>query len=679
MIKMPSVLTDYFPLKGGLNLVTPPLSMPDGACRDALNFEVDIDGGYRRIAGYERYSGQIAPSTAVYYLVPNTAPNNFSVGDVITGETSAATGVVIAIGSASIFITKMTGTFLASENIQVGGITEAITNSDTTLGGASSPKLDAIYTKLASDVYRNDIGVVPGVGNVLGVWRYKGNVYAFRNNVGLTAALMYKESPSGWELVQFDHEIYFTNADLPLLDAGTLTQGANTAEIKRVVVQSGSLQSGVNKGKLIIRDIVGTFANGAATTSEGATLTIEGAELQITLPINGRYEFVNNNFGGAINTQRMYGVNGVGRAFEFDGDVLVPLDTGNTTDTPSVIAVNNNYLFLSFTGSLQYSSIGDPYMWSPITGAGEIAMGDTITGMLPLVGAQATQALAVFTVNRTSVLYGSSPADFQLISLSFEAGGMPRTMQNLGDGYVFDVLGVRQLSATDRFGNFAQAQITRYIRPFVTQRATKSVGSCVVRSRDQYRLLFNDNFALYFTMENGKLLGVMPIRYADTMSCMVSFEADDGEEFIYCGGTNGYVYRMDKGTSFDGKPIDALLSLTFSYAKGPRTRKRYRKAVYEFTGQGYADIEASYELGYGTFDIANGLVSLINSPNSPVFWDSFTWDSFFWDGKSLLPVQQELTGTAENISLVLRCLSADYKPFTINSAIIHYTPRRQER
>lgn len=679
MVKMPQVLTDYFPLKGGLNLVTPPLSLPDGSCRDALNFEVDIDGGYRRVAGYERFCGMFEPSNAVYYRVPLTYLATVAVGDTVTGEATGATGYVIAFNDNYLYITKMVGIFSNTENLLVEAVLVGTIIDDVTLGGAPDPKTDVSYMHLAANVYRADIMPVPGVGAILGVWRYDQKVYAFRNIDGGTNAAMYVSDPAGWQLVDLGHEVYFENASVDLVDGAILEQGGQTALIKRVVVQTGTLLSGVNTGKLILTNITGAFSAGSATTNNGDTLTLLGDAIEITLPLDGRYEFVNNNFGGAVNTKRMYGVNGKSRAFEYDGYAFVPIDTGNTIDAPNTIAVNNNYLFLSFDGSLQYSSIGDPYRWQVIVGAGEIAMGDTVTGLLQLSGAEATQALAVFTVNRTSILYGSSPADFQLISLSFEAGGFPRTMQNLGDAYVFDVLGVRQLAATDRFGNFAQAQITRLIRPFVTQRATKSVASCIVRSRDQYRLLFNDNFALYFTFNNGQLLGVMPIRYTDPMNCMVSFEADDGEEFIFSGGTNGYVYRMDKGTSFDGKAIDSLISLAFSYERGPRTRKRYRKAVYEFTGLGYAELEASYKLGYGTALINNGLGTPITSPSAPVFWDSFVWDNFFWDGKSLLPVQQELTGSAENISLVLRGQSTDFQPFTINSAIIHYTPRRQER
>ena len=38
---------------GGLDLLTPPLSLHPGAVRDILNFQVELNGGYGRIAGYE--------------------------------------------------------------------------------------------------------------------------------------------------------------------------------------------------------------------------------------------------------------------------------------------------------------------------------------------------------------------------------------------------------------------------------------------------------------------------------------------------------------------------------------------------------------------------------------------------------------------------------------------------
>ncbi|PPC86684.1 MAG: hypothetical protein CTY37_05360 [Methylotenera sp.] len=465
-----------------------------------------------------------------------------------------------------------------------------------------------------------------------------------------------------------------------MFETGILSRGGVTALINRVVVESGSLASGINTGRLIIgAPSGGNFTAGAATTNTGGTLTLSGAQTAITLAPSGRYEIVNNNFGGSANTIRMYGASGTHRAFEFDGTVFVPISTGMLVDTPKHIAVHVNHLFLSFEGSSQYSAPGNPYSFTIITGAGEIAAGDTVTGYLSLVGSNLTSSLAIFTTNKSFILYGRSADDWNLVTFAYESGGFEYTMQNIGQGYVFDALGIKQIASTDAFGNFDNAQITKNIRPFINARITKSVGSCIARLSNQYRLFFNDRYALHITFDNEQIIGVMPVQYAHDLTCMSSFESNSGEEFILAGGTNGYVYRMERGTSFDGEEIVAYINLAFSFQRNPRLKKRYRKAVYEISGGNYAEVQAAYELSYGSSETEQGVTSTINTPFGSVFWDAFTWDSFYWDGRTLLPAEQDLTGTAENISLIIRSNSDYFAPFTVNSAIIHYSTRRQLR
>ena len=64
---------------------------------------------------------------------------------------------------------------------------------------------------------------------------------------------------------------------------------------------------------------------------------------------------------------------------------------------------------------------------------------------------------------------------------------------------------------------------------------------------------------------------------------------------------------------------------------------------------------------------------------SPGNWDSFTWDSFTWDGTTLSPSECELQGTGENIAISISSTSNAFPPFTINSVILHYSPRRALR
>lgn len=64
--------TKYFPLEGGLDLITPRISVNPGSVIDSQNFEV-ADRGYQRIGGFERFDGQAKPSDWTYTVIPFTA------------------------------------------------------------------------------------------------------------------------------------------------------------------------------------------------------------------------------------------------------------------------------------------------------------------------------------------------------------------------------------------------------------------------------------------------------------------------------------------------------------------------------------------------------------------------------------------------------------------------------
>ena len=167
MFKAVPVKYDQIKLGGGLDQVTPTLSLPPGVVRRAANFECSITGGYTRIAGYERFDGRPNPSDANYNLLLCTFVATVSVGNTINGTLSGATGVVIYVDLASIVITRETGTFLAGEMVLVSSTNVA---TITAVQGVSADGLtDATYRSLAADNYRADITSIPGSGSVLGL------------------------------------------------------------------------------------------------------------------------------------------------------------------------------------------------------------------------------------------------------------------------------------------------------------------------------------------------------------------------------------------------------------------------------------------------------------------------------------------------------------------------------
>lgn len=676
-LKTPPVQYDLIRLNGGLDQVTPTLSLPPGFARKAANFEASITGGYTRIAGYERYDGRPSPSSAIYVILICNLTGTVAVGNTIIGQSSAATGKVIARDGDQVVITRETGTFLATEGLVVGAT--AVGTITTIQGVDSDGYQDAVYRNLAADDYRADITTVPGSGNILGVGIHAGIVYAWRNNVGATAAVMHKATASGWTAVSLGSFVGFNTGGVEISVGSTIsgqTSGA-TAVVVKVVLEGGAWSTSNAEGQIITGATTGTFQVGenikvgATTHAHAATVNTANA-----FPPNGRYETVLANFGGGTANAKMYGVNGVGRAFEFDGTIFVTIRTTMPTDTPTHVVVHKQHMFLSFGASLQFSAIGDPYKWDPVLGAGEIAMNGLISNMIALPGDQSSGALAIYTRHDTSVLYGTSSANFALSTFNTGTGAMPYSAQNMDQSYVLDDRGIVSLGTSLNFGNFTPATLTMTLRPFLINRINLATASTLSREKGQYRVFFSDGTALYMTILNGKLLGTMPVQMLDPALCTVEGETPSGLAVQYFGSDNGMVYQLDKGTSFDGDPIAASFNLVYNSTKSPRVLKRYRHSSVEMTGDYYAQIQYGYDLGYRTDYLTQPLDETYDVDMRSSYWDSMIWDNFVWDGSDVTPSEIGLTGTAENMAIRISSTSDILQPFTVNSIIIHYTLRR---
>lgn len=658
---------------GGWDDETPPILKPSGFVRASQNYECDQLGGYIRVKGYERYDGRTSPSSGVASVIDITLTGSISVGDTVTGVTSAATGVVIAVVAGYIVVTKVTGTFLSGEVLNVGGSPQATTTSAA--HGASTALLRAQYKNLAADEYRDDIAAVTGSGSILGVVRFDGVTYAWRNNAGATAAVLWKSSSTGWQQVTLFNEVSFTAGGLSEpAEGATLTQGANTATIKRVVLTSGTWAGGTAAGRLIVTTPApGNFAAGAATVG-AINLTLSGAQSAITLTPGGRYECIIANFTGSTSTNRIYGCDGVNRGFEFDGTVYVPITTGMTTDTPLHVHEHKKQLFFSFGPSVQHAAPGTPYVWSAVVGASEIAMGDPVTGFQTQPGSESVGALAIFTRNRTSILYGTGVANWQLIEYRKELGARPYSVQDVGYTLFQDDQGLTNIKTAQSFGNFSHQAVSARIKTWLNSKRTRIVESCVSRDKSQYRLFFSDGYALFYTFsKNG---GMMRILFPNPVTCAFSSEESDGSETIFFGSTNGMVYQMEKGTSFDGEAIVSNLYLAWDWLKSARMLKRFHEATLEVTGGGYAAFSFSYRLGYASTEIAQPGTQEETTSFSPSLWDEFTWDDFVWDGQTLLPSLVDLGGEAENISLIISGNSDYHEPIRFSGALINFAPRR---
>lgn len=688
-MKLPAVRSDvgYVKFEGGMDLASPALSITAGCAADGMNYEAGVTGvfgGFRRIDGFERYSGKPSPSDAFYWYASAILSGTPVVGDTITGVSSAATGVIARIDGSALSLTKITGAFVAEAFTGGGGGTLTVA---PTRGGYSAGVDDATSLNAAADIYRADIGTVNGARPIRGGWTYKGVQYAFVDNAGGTACEMFKSSSSGWTAVALGRKLAFTSGGTYVPAEGDTITGelsGATAVLTRIPLETGTYAAGDATGQYIFASQTGTFQ--VETVKVGATLNVAnvaGNSTAITLAPAGRYEFVNYNFYGSTDTLRMYGCDGVNKSFEFDGATFVQINTGMALDRPLHISAHKKMLQLSFYGSTQTSGVGTPYKWIAALGATEIGIGDSVTGYLVQPG----DTLAIFARNSTHQLIGSSTNDFVLKPLSPETGGIPYTTQNLGNrAYALDDRGIIELTRTQAFGNFDSATVSRKVQSLINTMRSVVVASSVYKSRNQYRLYASNGTGLVMTTDGDIVTGLMPFDYnsgrTDNLinpTCAWNGEDSTGKDVVFFGADNGYVYQADKGSSFDGYEIQAYLRMPFNNLKSPRHNKEYFKAVLEMTSVSYAEIRFQPEFSYGDSDIQGHAIAASAVQGTGGYWDVAQWDTFFYDARSVNSPEFDINGSGSNMSLLFYSFNDLDLGHTLQGVLIHYILRSLAR
>lgn len=681
MITIPNTPTgsEYFALGGGLDQRTPAIRVSNGGLLDVSNYEPEISGGYRRTGGYERFDGHARPSDASVSYVACTLTSTLVAGDALT--IGAATCVFLRTVTGGMAVTKVIGTIPASTTITSGG-SVGTTASDLTTAYSPTAAEYAQDKASAADEYRTDISGVPGSGSVLGVFWWGLTAYAFRNNVGGTAAALYKSSASGWTQVTMPYELPYTAGRIQF-SVGDTVRGvgsAATGTVAAIVTRTGEWADSDAAGVLIITGVSGTFSNGEALRSSSDSYTADcatcaGTATQVTLSPGGTYKMLVHNFYGQQASTRIYGVDGVNRAFEFDGTTYIPISTGATGDTPSSVSIHANRLALALDSSLMLSAPGDPFRWSVVDTAQEFAVGSTIADLLSGVA----DATVVGCENKLVALYGSSTTDFVVKTINPSASVQSGSMASLGQMFFLGGQGVQIVSAVQEYGNLASSSVSFNIQDLINDQRDQTCVSCVVRSRNQYRVFWADGRVLVMLSSGGSVGGFTVLDYPFSPTCVTSEEDSNGVERILVGGDDGMVYELNRGSSFDGATITARFTTVFNHSKSPRALKRYRRLAIEMTAELYSPITIQATLSYGDASTRAPLNTTLGVSGGGGLWDQGTWDEIFYDSQIITQPTVRLTGTGANIAFSFSQDSSVDQGHVIQGLIVHHSMRRNLR
>lgn len=676
---------------GGLDSNSSPLATPPGCVIASDGYE-PLAEGYGRMLGYERYDGRAAPSQSTFWTLAikhgRAAPE---AGDTITGAGSGASALVIgqpvlSAGSwgdgdafGIVIVTELSGAFIENEALSINGAQVAVSGGSAIADNAATIDDYKARRALAIEARRALVLPVPGSGPVRGVAVHDGQVYAWRDDVGGKFCLGYRATAAGWEALPILQRLAFISGHSEIAEGDVVigaTSGA-TGTVRRRVVPTGDWLTNDAAGHLDLSNVTGTFLN-AETIKVGATASATAAGFTaVTLATGGRIRTRSHNFYGAANRYRLYGTVETGPAFEMlEGGYISTINTGMVPDRPQRLFILNNHLGLVYPGgSIQFSGILEPQAWEIVLGAGEIGFGSDVTDVV-----EANQtAVAVFGQNKIGVLQGTDKATFSLDVLTTEAGAIADTAQRIGNTVYLDARGLRDLQATQAYGNFKtgaiSARFERYLR-LQREAGIRPIGSFVCKSKGQYRLIWNDGTGLTVYL-GGKTPQAMAFSLGNLRPhCFGAGELDDSEA-IFAGAEDGYVYRLESGNTLDADPIGAFCTTPFNPFSNPVQEERFHKVAVELDAAPEATIGLAAEFDYGEGTSPDAGTEWFTARGSGGRWNEARWDEFYWSspyaGRATFPID----GYGRNASLTF--ISNPHPtegPHILQAYQVYRSPRR---
>ena len=644
-MKLPVVQTEYFVPQGGQDSVSPALLLKNGVAFDAQNWECAL-AGYSRSGGYDKFVNGKTPSEMGFKVaVVSVVTGQIFSGETLTGATSGATMifgvryegttpqfVTAGMTNVAVYVTDINGLFVAGETlIRKAGLSPA-----------------TIYLEASPGAV--DEGTALEIEEARATAEAAMRAYMDKPGSGIFSTYLITNLTRGATLG------VFVLSDIPYV----------------VRAKNPALTLAGDTNAVFIRP---------ATPDDSANRYWEVATDQSLIPTDGaNFEFVLSNFAGPSGPKVVYGVSGTYKAFVYTGAAFSFITTGMADDRPSHLAVHGNRLWLSFKGSLQYSALNNPLTWSPVVGAGEMAMGSDITGLLSITGSENKTALLVSTEDKLFIVYGSGVSDFQLVPFSDNTGALPKTLQWMGQPIFQNIFGLTQMTTSSAFGGFRENTISAPVKTYLDARRGAATASMICRDKDQYRIFFGDT-ALYVTFRNGAPIGMFTQKLKHRVTCAWSCVLSDNSELLLIGTEDGGLYKMDVGTSFAGETIPHHIRLAYNHFRSPRIEKHFKRTIIEARSEGYAKIMVGYDLDYGGNRREVSDATAIESPDfgSSGFWDDGTWDVGYWDGATSSPHIIDTPGTGGNFSIRFQGDDAISRPVNVTGVTIDYTVRRAKR
>ena len=453
----------------------------------------------------------------------------------------------------------------------------------------------------------------------------------------------------------------------------------NSTIVPQVSASSERVQmSAIFNGKIIAAR-GGTVSYGDTTGSWTSLATSQGT--------THTYDFDKFNFDG---TSKIIVATGESAAFtintSFAVDVINATGGGTAPTNPKFVKSFANHVFYGGMSDATHSIIfSGPFTEDDFdTGAGEIKVGDIITGLKVF-----RDELFIFCQRKIYKLTGTSSSNFALAEVAKNVGTIAHnSIQELAGDLIFlSADGLRTIAGTERIGDVELGTISKQVQERINSIGYDNVTSLVIRNKSQYRLFYPTDGGpegsakgLMAVIKVNPNTGSTGFEYADLKGLKVSScDSDyiDNIETIVHGGYDGYIYKQESGNVFTKASTTTAIDATYRSPDMTMGDAGIRKSMerVNLNWEPEGEVSASLFLRYNYDDINTPQPALIAlaSSGSGAYFGTGSYGSAAY-GQGDLPITRDsVEGSGFAVALKITDTSTNL-PFAIKGFQLEFTP-----
>jgi len=263
-----------------------------------------------------------------------------------------------------------------------------------------------------------------------------------------------------------------------------------------------------------------------------------------------------------------------------------------------------------------------------------------------------------------------------------DAGAIEWTAAKIGNPIYHDDQGLRSLATSQNFGDFRMGTITQGVKPLIDAKkkeGVRPIASLRVRGKDAYRLFWDDGTGISVYLGR-KAPEVLPFNLGKVVYTCCSSEDGDGDEILFFGSDDGFVYQLDAGTSLDGDEVLAFARFPFNHVGSPYRNKRFHKVTLELDADPSVSLGVIAEFDYADENQPPSAEQSFDVRGGGGFWDAANWDSFFWSSPVAGRAEcDNIDGEGRNISIAVVSESVYEAPHILHGMTLDFSYRKRVR